>query len=109
VTTAGNWPQWHPSSLDVSGAVDHSGLPGEQVTEQFLVAGRRGSVTWTVRERQAPYRWMINGVIHGRTNGGAVGAPAGRPGKLRLSGGLTSIIVGPIWWIWLGTQLMRVS
>lgn len=26
-----------------------------------------------------------------------------------ISGGLTSVIVGPIWWIWLGLQLMRTS
>jgi hypothetical protein len=24
-----------------------------------------------------------------------------------ISGGLTSVIVGPIWWIWLGLALLR--
>ncbi len=43
VTTPGNWPAWHPSSLKVSGATDHSLKPGEQVTEEFYVAGRRAS------------------------------------------------------------------
>ena len=42
VTTPANWPTWHPSSLAVSGAVDHPLDIGEQVTEDFLVAGRRG-------------------------------------------------------------------
>ena len=46
VTTPGNWPVWHPSSLGVSGATDHSLEPGERVTEGFLVAGRRGRVVW---------------------------------------------------------------
>jgi hypothetical protein len=26
-----------------------------------------------------------------------------------LSGGLTSVIVGPIWWVWTGRELMRAS
>src|ERR1700741_3769940 len=48
VTTPGNWPQWHPSSLAVSGAVDHPLEIGESVIEDFQVAGRRGRVTWRV-------------------------------------------------------------
>lgn len=63
VTNPGNWPRWHPSSLDVSGAMGHSLEPGEQVTEKFRVAGRRGSVVWTVREREAPRRWVIEGQV----------------------------------------------
>ena len=66
VTTPGNWPTWHPSSLGVSGATCHSLEPGERVTEEYRVAGRCGRVTWTVREREAPRRW----VIEGRTGGG---------------------------------------
>ena len=62
-TTPGNWPEWHPSSLGVSGATDHSLEPGEQVTEEFRVAGRRGRVIWTVREREAPRRWVIDGKV----------------------------------------------
>lgn len=69
VTTPGNWPEWHPSSLGVSGATDHSPEPGEQVMEEFLVAGRRGRVVWTVRERNAPRRWGIDGEVEG--GGGA--------------------------------------
>ena len=33
VTTPGNWPKWHPSSLAVSGATDHPLRVGEQATE----------------------------------------------------------------------------
>jgi uncharacterized protein YndB with AHSA1/START domain len=69
VTTPGNWPEWHPSSLEVSGATDHSLVPGEQVTEEFYVAGRRGRVVWTVREREAPRRWVIEGQIQGGGSG----------------------------------------
>ncbi len=69
VTTPGNWPQWHPSSLGVSGATDHSLEPGEQVTEEFRVAGRRGRVVWTVREREPPRRWVIEGQVQGGGDG----------------------------------------
>lgn len=69
VTTPGNWPEWHPSSLGVSGATDHSLEPGEKVTEKYLVAGRRGSVVWTVRERTAPRRWIIEGQAEGGGGG----------------------------------------
>jgi uncharacterized protein YndB with AHSA1/START domain len=69
VTTPGNWPEWHPSSLGVSGATDHPLEVGEQVTEDFLVAGRRGHVVWTVCERQAPLRWVIEGKVEGGGEG----------------------------------------
>lgn len=72
VTTAGNWPHWHPSSLEVSGAINHSGQPGETITEKFLVAGRKGEVIWTVREHAALRRWVIDGVIVGRRAGGTI-------------------------------------
>jgi uncharacterized protein YndB with AHSA1/START domain len=72
VTTPGNWPQWHPSSLSVAGATDHSGQVGEQVTEQYVVAGNRGKAVWTVRERDVPRRWVIDGAIEGRSSGGTV-------------------------------------
>jgi uncharacterized protein YndB with AHSA1/START domain len=72
ITTAGNWPQWHPSSLGVTGATDHSAQVGEQITEKFLVAGRRGEATWTVRERHAPSRWIIEGVVGGSGSGGII-------------------------------------
>jgi hypothetical protein len=56
----------------VTGATDHSLEPGEQVTEAFEVAWRRGQVVWTVREREAPRRWVIEGQIVGRRHGGTI-------------------------------------
>lgn len=69
VTTPGHWPVWHPSSLAVTGAVDHPLEPGERVVEQFLVAGRRGSVVWTVTAREPPRIWTIEGSIGHRPAG----------------------------------------
>jgi len=69
VTTPGHWPEWHPSSLGVTGATDHSLLVGEEVTESFLVAGRRGKARWTVQEREEPRRWVIFGQVEGGGTG----------------------------------------
>jgi uncharacterized protein YndB with AHSA1/START domain len=67
VTTPRNWPAWHPSSLEVRGATNHSALPGERIEEAFVVAGFRGQVEWTVLVREAPQRWVIDGAL---ANGG---------------------------------------
>jgi uncharacterized protein YndB with AHSA1/START domain len=69
VTTPANWPKWHPASLAVSGATDHSLVPGEQVTEDFIVAGRKGRVAWTALKRDAPREWIIEGDVDGRKVG----------------------------------------
>jgi uncharacterized protein YndB with AHSA1/START domain len=69
VTTPVHWPAWHPSSLSVTGAIDHPLGLGEQTTEEFRVAGRRGHVVWTVVERKRPEKWTIDGVIAGRPAG----------------------------------------
>src|SRR5262249_31532370 len=61
LTTPANWPRWHPSSVKVRGAADHPLAVGEQVTEDFHVAGQYGTAVWTVREREAPRRWVIDG------------------------------------------------
>jgi uncharacterized protein YndB with AHSA1/START domain len=61
-TTPANWPQWHPSSLGVSGATDHALAVGERVIEEYLVAGQRGRTEWLVAEREAPRRWVITTV-----------------------------------------------
>lgn len=69
VTTPAHWSKWHPASLGVSGPVDHPLELGEQVTEDFLVAGWRGQAVWTVVEREAPERWVIAGEVNGRPAG----------------------------------------
>jgi len=63
VTTPANWPRWHPSSLAVMGTTDHPLRIGEQVSEDFLVAGYEGRVLWTVTQREVPTAWTIKGKI----------------------------------------------
>ena len=52
LTTPKNWPEWHPASISVAGSTDHSLAIGEEVTEEFLAAGRRGSAVWRVTARR---------------------------------------------------------
>jgi len=69
VSTPAHWLVWHPSSLGLHGATDHSLHVGEEVTEQFRVAGRKGSITWYVVERVPPTRWAIAGRVAGGGEG----------------------------------------
>jgi hypothetical protein len=66
-TVPGNWPQWHPSSLNVSGITERTLQAGESCREEYLVAGRRGSCEWTARECVPGRRW----VIETQTRGGS--------------------------------------
>ena len=50
VTTPAYWPSWHPSSLGVSGATDHSLEVGERVTEE---SHTEGCVTYTLTPTDA--------------------------------------------------------
>lgn len=70
VSTPANAPQWHPTSLGVSGATDHPLGTGERFTEELLVAaGRRVYAVWTVAERVFPERWVIEGTVAGAARG----------------------------------------
>ena len=69
VTTPAHWLAWHPSSIALHGATDHSLAVGEEVAEDFRVAGRNGSVTWKVIARDAPVRWAIAGAVAGGGRG----------------------------------------
>jgi uncharacterized protein YndB with AHSA1/START domain len=80
VTTPANWPKWHPSSIAVRGATDHSLEPTEELTEEFQVAGRRGTVVWKVIERDAPYRWVIEGKVSGGGKGTIAYSVKAHPG-----------------------------
>ena len=63
VTTPRHWLVWHPSSLGLSGATEHSLRVGDEVTEAFRVAGRKGSVTWRAVLREPPTRFAIAGNV----------------------------------------------
>ena len=58
-TTPKNWPRWHPASISVAGATDHSLASGEEVTEEFRTGNGKGRTVWRVTAREAPHLWRI--------------------------------------------------
>lgn len=69
VTTPRHWLAWHPSSLGISGVTERSLQLGDEVTERFRVAGRKGSVTWKAVLREAPGKFAIAGKVAAGGNG----------------------------------------
>lgn len=69
VTTPENWPRWHPASLAVQGATDHPLHVGEQVAEEFRLAGRHGIIHWTVVTADPPHEWRLEGEVNRRRAG----------------------------------------
>src|SRR3954454_24907390 len=65
VTTPTNWPTWHPASLSVTGSADHPLDVGEEITEEFIAAGRCGRTTWRVTQREASRLWKIETITPG--------------------------------------------
>ncbi len=59
LTTASNWPRWHPATVSVSGAVDHPALKGEVIVERVKHGPIRDTFEWEVVERTAPRLWAI--------------------------------------------------
>ncbi|VVE17284.1 polyketide cyclase [Pandoraea capi] len=68
-TTPANWPKWHPASLAVQGETDHPLKLGDEVAEEFRLAGRHGILHWRVVEAKPPYEWRIEGEMNRRPSG----------------------------------------
>lgn len=60
ITTAANWPRWHPATVSVSGsAVGHPAVEGEIIVEKVKHGPLRDTFSWEVVECRAPQRWVI--------------------------------------------------
>jgi uncharacterized protein YndB with AHSA1/START domain len=66
ITTASNWPKWHPATVSVSGAIFHPALEGETIVETIKFGIARDRFTWKVVERIPPNRWVISGTSDNR-------------------------------------------
>jgi uncharacterized membrane protein len=64
-STPRTWPQWHPTALSVSGAVDRSVREDDQILEQDRFSFLKGSIRWRVRRSTPPSGWIIDGVVEG--------------------------------------------
>ena len=60
-TTPANWPRWHPASISVAGATDHSLALGEEVSEEIRAGGGKVHAVWRVTARDAPQLWRFEG------------------------------------------------
>ncbi len=49
-TTAKYWPQWHPSCIQVEGAIEAPYQVGDEIHQVANVAGKIRSGTWSVTE-----------------------------------------------------------
>ena len=110
VTTPGNWPRWHPSSLAVRGVVARSGREGDDVIEDYRVAGRRGRVTCTVVDSEPPVRWAIRGSAEQRWRGTVryTLAPVAHPGGAATRFERELAYTPPSgWWAVLDSLLLR--
>jgi uncharacterized protein YndB with AHSA1/START domain len=106
VTTPANWPRWHPASVAVEGATDHPLDVGEQVTEDFCVAGRRGRATWIVRERQPDRRWVIEAATDRRGHATITYTLTAQPGGTEFRRDLV-YAVHQLYWRLLDRLLLR--
>jgi len=59
ITTASNWPRWHPATVSVSGAASHPANEGETIVEKVRYGIARDTFPWKVIECKAPNRWTI--------------------------------------------------
>jgi uncharacterized protein YndB with AHSA1/START domain len=66
VTTPANWPAWHPASLAVQGTTDRPLVLGDEVAEEFRLAGRHGIIHWKVVEAKPPLAWRAEGEVNRR-------------------------------------------
>ncbi len=64
-TTPKNWPRWHPASISVDGATDHSLSIGEEVGEEIRADSGKVHAVWRVAARDAPHLWRIEGAPGG--------------------------------------------
>lgn len=56
-TTPMHWPEWHPSSLRLSGDIRQSAPSGARFEEDIRAAGREGHAIWQVTDRTADVSW----------------------------------------------------
>ncbi len=58
-STAGHWPEWHPATESVTGAIDHPARVGEEILERIRVGPLRSTTRWTVERCERPGLWQI--------------------------------------------------
>jgi hypothetical protein len=65
LTTPKHWPDFHPASLEESGATEHPLQVGDRHRERFRTRGWTGYIDWTTIETDRPFHFRIRGEVEG--------------------------------------------
>lgn len=93
-TTARYWPQWHPATRGVEGAINHPVQLGEAITEYVNIAGREGVAHWTCVEYQRPDRLVLDATGEGGTTARITYTFAGQDGGTAFTRAMTYDFAG---------------
>jgi uncharacterized protein YndB with AHSA1/START domain len=65
LTTPKYWPDFHPASLEETGATEHPLRPGDRHREKFRTRGWTGHINWTTLEADRPSHFRMRGEVEG--------------------------------------------
>lgn len=65
LTTPKHWPDFHPASLEETGATEHPLQVGDRHRERFCTRGWTGYINWTTLEVNRPFHFRIRGQVEG--------------------------------------------
>jgi hypothetical protein len=65
LTTPKHWPDFHPASLEETGATEHPLNVGDRHRERFRTRGWTGYINWTTLEADRPLHFRMHGEVEG--------------------------------------------
>src|ERR1700728_2070189 len=65
LTTPKHWPEFHPASLEETGATEHPLTVGDRHRERFRTRGWTGYINWTTLEADRPLHFRMRGEVEG--------------------------------------------
>lgn len=104
ITTAKYWPQWHPATLGVSGAIDKPMQLGDVIVERANIFGIPGTAEWRVTEwtRPTSVKLESQGSLFARATIQYEFSPSGD--SVRFTRTLDYAFIGfggPLDWFWI--------
>jgi uncharacterized protein YndB with AHSA1/START domain len=65
LTTPKHWPDFHPASLEETGAIERPLKVGDRHRERFRTRGWTGYINWMTLEADRPFHFRIRGEVEG--------------------------------------------
>lgn len=112
VTTAKYWPQWHPATLGVSGAIDKPMQLGDVIVERANIFGIPGTAEWHVTEwtRPTSVKLESQGSFLARATIRYTFSPSGESVKFTRTLDYAFLgFGGPLDWFWIQPIMERQS